>query len=155
MNKEQCCFFTGHRTIPIAEREDLRVAVEDVIEKLAQEYGVKYFITGGALGFDTMAANAVIKMRKKYDIKLILFLPCKDQTAKWNLRDVEEYEKILDLSDEHYYISEKYTNDCMLKRNRKMADASSYCVSYMRRNYGGTSYTVNYATRNGVDIISL
>jgi len=155
MTKEQCCFFTGHRIIPLSERAELKKALESTIKQLIENNNVKYFITGGALGFDTLAANIVINLRKKYDIKLVLFLPCRNQTAKWSLRDVKEYERILDFSDEHYYISDEYTKECMLKRNRRMADSSAFCVSYLRKNFGGTSYTVNYATNNGVDIISL
>ena len=41
------------------------------------EYGVNTFIDGGALGFDTIAAETVIEMREKYqNIKLVMYLPC-------------------------------------------------------------------------------
>ncbi len=40
------------------------------------EYGVNTFIDGGALGFDTIAAETVIEMREKYqNIKLVMYLP--------------------------------------------------------------------------------
>lgn len=39
--------------------------------------GFKYFGTGGALGFDTIAAQAVLSVKETHpEVKLILVLPC-------------------------------------------------------------------------------
>lgn len=40
--------------------------MEEVIVRLHQKCGVRFFGAGGALGFDTLAAEAVIKLRKDY-----------------------------------------------------------------------------------------
>lgn len=57
--------------------------------------GYLYFGAGGALGFDTIAAFAVLKLKKRYpNIRLILVLPCLDQTRGWSREDVEIYEDI-------------------------------------------------------------
>lgn len=59
------------------------------------ENGVVNFVTGGALGFDTLAAQAVLELRQRYaHIKLQLILPCKNQTAKWRTADQIVYENI-------------------------------------------------------------
>ena len=45
------------------------------------------------MGFDTVAAQSVLELRKKYSqIKLILVLPCKTQADRWPEADKEEYE---------------------------------------------------------------
>lgn len=55
MKKFTCCF-TGHRNLPagkivkILDRE-----IENLIDK-----GVTHFISGGALGFDQIAASLII-----------------------------------------------------------------------------------------------
>ena len=102
-------------------------------------------------------AIAVIKLKKKYpNIKLILALPCVNQTAKWNnQRDIEIYNKILDRSDEHTYISQEYTDTCMLDRNRYMVDHCDYCIAYLNRSFGGSAYTYKYAKSNGLIIKNL
>ena len=56
MRKNACCF-TGHREIPSEDREPLRAALLSEIQRLYAEKGVTEFYTGGARGFDTMAAE--------------------------------------------------------------------------------------------------
>ena len=63
--REQTACFTGHRTIPPQQLEDLaqrlRAAVEDAIGR-----GYRYFGAGGALGFDTLAAQTVLELKKDH-----------------------------------------------------------------------------------------
>ena len=59
-----------------------------------------YFGAGGALGFDTIAAFTVLKLKESYhDIRLILVLPCLAQTRGWSREDVEKYEDIKSKAD--------------------------------------------------------
>ena len=53
--KTQTCCFTVHRVIPVDEYEAIAQRLEEEIVNLIHQ-GVRYFATGGALGFDTMAA---------------------------------------------------------------------------------------------------
>ena len=48
---------------------------------------------GGALGFDTLAAQTVLEMKKEYpQLRLILVLPCENQTRGWHSEDIAVYE---------------------------------------------------------------
>ena len=77
-----------------------------------------YFGAGGALGFDTLAAQMVLKLKERYpDIKLILVLPCKTQTSGWKQTDIDEYERIKAAADKVVFTSEVYYRGCMHKRN--------------------------------------
>lgn len=153
--KEKTCCFTGHRKISkwkygILKRK-LMNTTEDLIKK-----GYVYFGTGGALGFDTMAAQTVLELKQVYNhIKLILVLPCPDQTICWNDRDIKVYEKIKKQCDKCVYVSDKYVNGCMHKRNRHLVDFSSVCVCYLRKETGGTAYTIRYGESKGINIIRL
>lgn len=148
MNGKTCCF-TGHRKIPPNQYDVIRSRLRDEIEKLI-EHGYCYFAAGGALGFDTMAAQAVLELKNIYpQIKLILVLPCKTQTRGWGKFDVEIYEGIQDRCDKVVYISGEYTRSCMFKRNRHLVDNSSACICYLTEARGGTVYTVNYAQKTG------
>ncbi|MCQ4770305.1 SLOG family protein [Intestinimonas massiliensis] len=129
--------------------------LEKVIEESIQT-GYLYFGAGGALGFDTLAANTVIKLRAKHpDIKLILVLPCKTQTRGWKQSDIEEYERIIKAADKVVYTSENYFSGCMHKRNRHLVNNSSLCICYLTEDNGGTFYTVNYAKQNGLSIVNI
>lgn len=153
--KERTCCFTGHRRIPTEKVEKVKVKLKHTIT-IAVEEGYLYFGTGGALGFDTLAALTVLELKEKYpSIRLILVLPCINQTRGWNKKDVEVYEYIKSKCDKYVYTSKEYTNGCMLKRNRHLVDNSSLCICYLTRNTGGTAYTVRYAKQKGLNIINL
>ena len=75
-----------------------------------------YFGAGGALGFDTLAAQCVLSLKKQYPhIKLILVLPCITQTKGWSKDDIATYEEIKSQADKVVYTSYDYFRGCMLK----------------------------------------
>ena len=127
--RARTCCFTGHREIPFLRRHHIAKVLKQELEKLIEQ-GVIYFGAGGALGFDTMAAQTVLSLKSKHpEIKL--------------------------RADKVKYTSIEYTSGCMHKRNRHLVDNSSVCVSYMTKNTGGTAYTVDYARKNHVRVINL
>ncbi len=153
--KEKTCCFTGHRKIPPEQYNIIARYVEKEIIK-SIENGYLYFGTGGALGFDTLAAQTVLMLKKYYpQIKLILVLPCRNQAKCWQKEDICEYERIKNLSDKIVYTSERYYNGCMFKRNRHLIDNSSLCICYLTKLNGGTAYTVDYALKTGVQIVNI
>lgn len=152
---EQAVCFTGHRDIPSLHLLPLKRKLKKTVEDLINQ-GYCYFGAGGALGFDTLAAQTVLDLRKTHSrVKLILVLPCKSQADRWTDRDKKVYESIKVLADKVVYTSEEYTKGCMFKRNRHLVDHSSVCVCYLDKDSGGTAYTVRYAVSKGLDIINL
>lgn len=148
--KEKTCCFTGHRQIPA----EYLPAISEKLRNTLLSYikcGYRYFGTGGALGFDTLAAQTILNLKQQYPtIRLILVLPCKDQSNRWRDEDKDEYERIKALADKIVYTAERYYNGCMQRRNRHLVDGSSLCVCYLTKNYGGTAYTVAYAKEQGL-----
>lgn len=103
--KDKTACFTGHRDIPPLKRPGIKHRLEREIERSIQA-GYLYFGAGGALGFDTLAAQTVLKLKERYpDIKLILVLPCKTQTSGWKQTDIDEYERIKEAADKVVYAS--------------------------------------------------
>ena len=152
--KDQTCCFTGHRIIPLDQLEIVTQRLRDaIIDSIGKGY--MYFGTGGALGFDMLAAQTVLSIKENYPyIKLILVLPCTTQTKAWQQDKVKEYERIKKTADKVVYTSQSYYNGCMHKRNRHLVDNSSLCICYLTRANGGTAYTVNYALKNGLTVIN-
>ena len=76
MERETSCCFTGHRRIPLQDGLWLRRMLREEIARLAQE-GVVSFLAGGALGFDTMAAQEVLRVRAEGfpELEFVLVLP--------------------------------------------------------------------------------
>lgn len=91
--RKQTACFTGHRQMreTAAEVEcRLTKIVEDVIQA-----GYLYFGAGGARGFDALASEVIVKLKKQYPkIHLILVLPFDRQyehERNWRQSEIEQY----------------------------------------------------------------
>lgn len=146
--------FTGHRRLPTENMPEISAQLENILISLI-EHGYRYFGAGGALGFDTLAAQTVLRLRPCYpQIRLILVLPCPNQTRGWPQSSINLYEDIKRRADKVTYTSEYYFHGCMQKRSRHLVDYSSVCVAYLTKPTGGTAYTVDYARRMGLRVIN-
>lgn len=152
--KSRTVCFTGHRKIPPKQLETVARRLKETLVELIEK-GYLFFGAGGALGFDTLAAQTVLELKADYpQIKLILVLPCVSQADRWSITDKQIYKQIKESADKVVYTAREYTTGCMHKRNRHLVDNSSVCVCYLTENTGGTAYTVNYATSQGLSIIN-
>ena len=83
--REKTCCFTGHRNIPDKDVQKITALTQKYIESLFQR-GVKYFGVGGALGYDTLAAQLLFQLRETEafrQIKIILVYPFPGFTNCW------------------------------------------------------------------------
>lgn len=153
--EKHACSFSGHRQIYRIHQETLPEKLSHTIDILINS-GITRFISGGAMGFDLMAAECVLKKRAEHpEIKLSMILPCRDQASRWPSAIRRKYEAILSAADDVTYTSEKYDAFCMHTRNRALVDNSDVLVCYLVRMASGTAYTKNYAEEKGLGIINL
>lgn len=153
--REKTCCFTGHRQLPEDQKPEIAARLENIIVSLIHS-GYLYFGAGGALGFDTLAAQTVLRLRRGYpQIKLILVLPCISQADRWAPEDARTYQEIMKQADKVVYASQDYTPGCMFKRNRHLVDHSSACICYLTKGAGGTAYTVEYARERRLKIFNI
>lgn len=149
------CCFTGHRTVPAEVRAQLIVRLDRLLEELFAQ-GFTEFRTGGARGFDTLAALRVLYLREKHrEVRLSLILPCRDQTRGWPLGEKMIFEDILSRADSARVLYESYMPGCMHARNRALVKGSDLCVAYLTDRRGGTQYTCNYANAAGVPLYNI
>jgi len=138
-------FFTGHRKLTSSEIEHLTALLPGCISD-AYAHGYRTFLCGGALGFDTLAAKEILKMKNKLpDIRLSLAIPCPSQPDFWPVNDQIIYRDIVNQADEVKILSQVYYQGVMHSRNRYMVEKSSLCICYLNNMRGGTAYTVRYA----------
>lgn len=144
------CAFTGHRELEEDFNENnLTKRVEELIQQ-----GVKIFYNGGALGFDLTSAEIVLKLKKKYDVKLVICVPFYGQERRYSLQDKERYKKILKTADEVVILSDEYYKGCLLRRNDYMIERADCLIAYLKKDFGGTAYTVKkFRAKKGEDII--
>lgn len=149
------CCFTGHRFLPKEKANSIQYTLECLIRELC-ENGCREFISGGAIGFDMMAAEAVLKLKKTFpEIMLVMALPCRDQHIKWGKANRLRYEKLLCHADKTVYLTESYVTGCMHLRNKYMIDNAELCVAYLKNRGSGTEYTVRYALDKERTVVNL
>ena len=155
MVKNGVCCFTGHRSYERTVTEDEQRILEKLIDN-AIRFGYTTFKAGGALGFDTAAAEYILKKKAEgMPVRLELVLPCADQTARWGAADRRRYEAIKRAADKVECLYDRYVNGCMQERNRRMVDESSLCIAYCNRPDGGTAGTLRYAKQEGLSICNI
>jgi uncharacterized phage-like protein YoqJ len=134
-------------SIPINEK--------DQIEQLIGE-GYAHFISGGAMGMDTWAAEAVLELKQQYPWILLDMVSSFDgQASKWN----ESYQRRNDALFEHADITtatgHTYTKGCMFRRNRYLVDNADLLLAAFDGQPGGTAMTCEYAMKNGISVLRL
>ncbi|MGN0778170.1 MAG: SLOG family protein [Aristaeellaceae bacterium] len=147
--------FTGHRHISADVAYALAERMDILLERL-YEKGYRDFLSGGARGFDLLAAERVLALRHNHpDVRLMMVIPCGNQTQRWPEQDCRRYERILYAADENRVLAPYYYQGCMQVRNRHMVDHSALCVCYMAVPRGGTLSTVTYALKAAVPVVNL
>lgn len=117
--------------------------------------------TGMALGVDQLFAEAAFAARDYYkglgilDIEVVAVVPCKGQESKWRKENADLYNDILSKCDQVIVLADKYTKDCMQKRNEYMVDNSDLVFSVWDGTPGETANCTNYALEKNKTIIRI
>ncbi|MNQ56264.1 DNA recombination-mediator protein A [compost metagenome] len=175
--------FTGHRpdklggysttNNPIYDK--VKDWLEFTVEYLVRRHEDVTFISGGALGVDQMAAEAVLKIKAKYaggvlvdkdgtlqsfkpQIRLMLALPCRGYDGKWPENSRRMYASILRQADTHVYVHDgPYPGAwCLQKRNEYMVDQADGVIAVFNGDKdGGTRNCMLYAWKVHKPILQL
>lgn len=157
------CCFTGHRAkkLPWGFREDdprctaLKQKIYDTVEAVYAS-GVRHFICGMANGCDLYFGEAVTALRNIHpDVTLEAAVPYAGQAATWSAEQKQRWQALYDACDYHTIVSERYTPDCMRKRNQYMVDNSSVLIAAYNGSSGGTLNTMLYAMRKQREVIQI
>lgn len=154
--------FTGLRSqkLPFGTNENhpdcikLNNVIRLYIIKFIEQKKACRFITGMAMGADQICAKIVIDLKAKYDIKLEAAIPCIDQDSRWPQSYKDEYKSILARCDNRHYVStDRYTSDCMNRRNQYLISQADYLLATWDGSTGGTSNTINYALQKKIPVV--
>ena len=159
--------FTGHRKVPgknYGEWDGVEAMVLDIITSAHNNKFTNY-LCGGAIGFDTLAAIAVLKIRQQHpDINLVMAIPSKDQPDKWYGETQNKYFDILSQADKVVYVDAelglpdigKYSINKLFARNKYMVDQSSAVVACAAdMTTGGGAYCMKYAQDQKIPVLIL
>lgn len=157
------CCFTGHRPAKLPwgfDENDERCAalkkrILDAVETACEE-GYTHFICGMAMGCDLYFAEAVLAAKERFPgVTLEAAIPCLTQTDGWPEEQKERYQRILSACDYETVVQERYSRDCMQRRNRYMVDHATMLIAAHDGLPGGTRSTVLYAMRQKLMVVNL
>lgn len=170
------CTFTAHRpgklygyNIYTPKYYKLGRLIRKECINLIENQHISNFISGGALGGDTISFLVINKLKGTYpNIKNILAIPFKNQPIKWhNKEDVDRYNYIKTLADEIIYVDTLeqykikgyqeniYYLDKMQMRNQFMVDNSKYLIAIWDGSKSGTYNCIKYCEKQGKEIIRI
>lgn len=161
--RQFACSFTGHRPakLPWGYREEdprclaLKKRIFDAVEAAYAE-GYTHFLCGMAQGCDMYFGEAVMALKERHsEVTLEAVIPCATQTQRWPASARLRHEKIVAAADLETLICQKYTPDCMYRRNRYLVDHASLLIAAYSGVPGGTLQTITYAMSRGVSILDI
>lgn len=140
------CAFTGHRDLPENKINNIKIRLEQEIDKAIAE-GYNHFISGGASGIDIIAARIVTeKIDFDENIKLSLILPFENFMNFYDLCYLQPYCHKISYIHKDYCISAYYDRD------KKMVEMADMLIGYYdNRGKGGTYATIKYAEKKGIE----
>ena len=142
IDREKSVCFSGHRPEKLPwgddERDEACKLFKSRIEReilKAYEAGCRYFLSGMAEGFDTYAAEAVVKLGRG---------------------DSPRKRKLAEKAAVCVSISEGYAPSCYMERNYFLVRHSSRAiVGYAGETASGTGATLRMALREGLEVIMI
>ena len=128
MNRETTCCFTGHRPEKLPWREDEG---------------------------DPRCLELKALRERRPGVTVEAVIPCEEQAARWRERDRERWFSLVERCDNETMLQHHYDRGCMLRRNRYLVDHSAMLIAVYDGMLGGTMYTISYAMKRGLDVVTL
>lgn len=164
-NYFKSCTFTGYRPSKFPfELNKKNIQYIEFENRLSDavltlfDRGFYTFYTGAAMGFDIIAAETVLQLRKAYNkasIKLVCAIPFKGQSDAFSDNWKGRYDNVVSAADETILLSDSYFKGCYQRRNEFMVNNSELVLTWFDGHAGGTGNTLYYAQKNNKEIINL
>ena len=157
------CAFTGYRPqkMPFGFDEsdprciDFKKRLKNTILALYFS-GYKHFISGGALGMDMFAAEAVVELREEFpEMILEMVSPFDAQAKKWPPELRVRHDRLFELADIITATGHEYTKGAMFTRNRYLVTNADVLLAAYDGQPGGTAMTCDLARKNNVKVIEI
>lgn len=136
--------FTGHRYLSLWQ-------VESYLNKLHEDFPGAIWITGGAVGLDSVAAS--FAMSHNIKLWLILPFPPKVMTKYWSAAQREVLDRSVKYCAKLSVLSPTYDKSIYQRRNERMVDLSDVLAVFWDGSNGGTGNCVRYAQSIGKRMI--
>lgn len=145
------CTFSGHAEV----YADIGKALDNAIELCLKNAEDVVFYVGDRGEFDRMAASAVRAAKCRHKEKnIVLYLVEPYMSTRIN-RDKDYLTECYDSIIIPAELMGVHPKSAITKRNRLMVDWCDVLIAYVYRDFGGAYQTLQYAKREGKQIINL
>lgn len=155
--------FTGHRKIegkypPSPKWESISQVVREMALSFVAMYDITHFVSGGALGFDQVAAAAVIRLRDQgFPVTLTFALPFPGFEVRWPEKSQAALKSLCRQANKVVFVDNdpRYFPWKMQRRNKYMIDRAQSVIAlkYPAVKKGGTLNAVEYAEQKNRHIL--
>lgn len=145
--------FFGHRYIP--NMFSLEDKLMPILRELINQKEYVEFLVGRDGDFDQLCSSTIRKAIERYacgNVSHILVLPYERADYRDNKESFEQYYDEVEICAES---QGAYPKAAIGIRNRAMVDRSDMVICYVERKDGGAYTAVNYAERQGKQIINI
>ena len=163
----RACAITGHR--PTRFRfgyNENHPLCKEIKERLFEQFqmlhdreNVQTFFVGGALGVDMWAGEQLLALKEKSgyeNIEIIVAIPFVGHDSKWPEQSQKRLKSLIQKATNCIVVSQEANTASYKKRNYYMVDHADFLVGVFdnaKQMRSGTAQTVNYALRQGKQII--
>lgn len=159
---ETVCAFSGHRPEKLpwgSDEEDprcraLKLQMEQALRTLC-EGGCHRYLCGMARGTDLYYLEILSRLRQEYPLTIEAVIPCPSQSHRWDPAARRQYLRLLGLCDRMTVLEERYTDGCMLRRNRYMVEHADILMTVFDGSPGGTARHGAICQEPGLRLITL
>lgn len=151
--RENTAFITGPAQLEAGQMAPALTRLRYIVEELYRK-GICFYLVGGELGFDMLAAEHLIRFRDnppRRKIMIYSVLPCRGWNASWPDCLQQRQERILKLSDRVICVSKQFTED-RARRNEILINSSAHCISLCNKRNERVAETLKEAMECGVVI---
>ncbi len=142
------CALTGHRDLSEDfDGEALRKALDELLEA-----GYTTFCCGMARGFDLYALSYLVERKEAYHVCIEAYVPYIKQEDRYPEEERELYRKLITQCDVVHVCGKHYFRGVELVRDKQMVEKADLVLAYLRKDTGGTYYTVKYAEKAGIEV---
>lgn len=151
---KHACTFTGHRPEKMnASEADVKTWLEKEI-KNAIDAGYTDFITGMQRGVDLWAAEILLRLKKEgQNVRIIAAVAFEGMNKGWDDYWMQLYLETRRTAFEDHIISNYPGKAAFIQRNEWMVDHASRLIAVYTGALGGTKKTIDYATKNGLEVV--
>lgn len=127
MNKLKCGI-VGSQLSSYHSMSKLKLLLNSELVKMIENQSVREFISGMHLGPEMLAAELVLKLKKRYPVKLWGILESEEQWIRWSEEEQDHFFSIMEQADYEYRVGNRSAPESHRRQLHIIAEESDFLI---------------------------